>query len=298
MTEISAKPGELIVVVGPTGTGKTDLAIALAERLGGEVIGADSVQIYRRFDIGSGKPSIEERSRVRHHLVDVIEPDAPIDAAQFAELADRAIEDVHQRGKVAIVCGGTFLWVKSLLFGLAAAAPKDEEIRARHREMAEREGRAALHAQLAKIDPVSAAKLAPNDLVRVSRAIEVFELTGRPLSEVHADHGFAQPRYAFKLVGVARERDELDRRIRARTIGWVEQGWVDEVKQLCADGFREARPMSSVGFRQVLDHIEGRLVREALVDEIVKVTRVLVRRQRTWLRDEPVTWLSPGSTAT
>ncbi|MFO0659435.1 MAG: tRNA (adenosine(37)-N6)-dimethylallyltransferase MiaA [Polyangiaceae bacterium] len=292
MIEVSVDPGQLVVVVGPTGTGKTDLAIALAEQLDGEVIGADSVQIYQRFDIGSGKPSVAERARVRHHLVDIVDARHPIDAAQFAALADQAIADVLQRGKRPIICGGTFLWVKSLLFGLAEAAPRDESIRERHRLRADQEGRPALHAELAKIDPASAAKLAPNDLVRVSRALEVFELTGRPLSEVHSGHGFSEPRYSFKLVGPHRERDELDRRLRARVLGWLEQGWLDEVHGLIRDGFRDTRPMSSVGYKQMLDLIDGRLDEKQLVDEIVKVTRVLVRRQRTWLRDEPVQWLN------
>src|SRR6185503_17437759 len=162
----------LTVVVGPTASGKTALAIRLAEERGGEIVSADSVQIYRRFAVGTGKPSASEQARAVHHLIDVLEPDQPIDAAGWATLATRTIDEVRARGKEPIVCGGTFLWVRALLFGLAEAPAGDPVVRARHREQAEREGRPALHAALSQVDPQSAARLAPNDFVRVSRALE------------------------------------------------------------------------------------------------------------------------------
>lgn len=279
---------ELLVVVGPTATGKTDLAIELAEAFGGEVIGADSVQIYRGFDIGSGKPTAEEMARARHHMVDIVDPLEPMDAQRFAELADQAIADVRARGRVPIVCGGTFLWVKALTLGLAAAPPADTSVRAKHTAVVEAEGRPALHAMLAAVDPESAARLSPNDFVRVSRALEIFELSGRPQSAWHAEHNFRGVRHKARFVGVSRERDELDARIEQRTASWLERGWVEEVASLVARGFRGARAMGSVGYRQVLDHIEGRLSREELATAIVRSTRVFVRRQRTWLRDQSV----------
>lgn len=286
---------ELVVVVGPTATGKTDLAIQLAERWDGEVVSADSVQIYREFDIGSGKPTADERSRARHHLIDLLDPMAPIDAARFAGLADEAIADVRARGHVPIVCGGTFLWVKALLFGLAPTPAADPAIRARHDDLVGREGREALHAALAKVDSESAERLSPNDVVRVSRALEIFELTGRPQGEWFAEHGFREPRYASRLVGVSRARDVLDQRIEARTRGWLEAGWVDEVRRLLAAGRGEARAMGSVGYKQVRAFVQGGLVEADLATEIVRATRTFVRRQRTWLRDQPVTWLDPGA---
>jgi tRNA dimethylallyltransferase len=284
--------GELLVVVGPTASGKTELAVRLAERFGGEVIGADSVQIYRGFDVGSGKPTAEERARAPHHLVDVADPLEAFDAQRFAELGERAIADVRARGRVPIVCGGTFLWVRALVMGLAPAPPADAGVRARHAAFVEAEGRAALHARLAVVDPESATRLAPNDYVRVSRALEIHELSGKPQSAWFAEHGFRTARHAARLLGVERAREEIDRRLEARTARWLASGWIDEVKRLRAEGQGEARAMGSVGYRQVAEHLDGQIRGDALAGAIVRATRVFVRRQRTWLRDEPVTWVS------
>src|SRR6187549_884064 len=163
----------LWVVVGPTASGKTSLAVELCEQHGGEIVSADSVQVYRHFEVGTGKPSSEERARARHHLIDVIEPSEPMDAARFAELAELALLDIRARGKRPIVCGGTFLWVRALIHGLVPAPPADPEIRTRHQVRVAEVGRAGLHADLALIDPEVAQRLAPNDFVRVSRALEV-----------------------------------------------------------------------------------------------------------------------------
>ena len=182
--DVDLSGAEIAVVVGPTASGKSALALELAEAHHGEIVGADSVQVYRWFDVGSSKPTAEERARVPHHLVDVADPDAPLDAASYAELADKAIADVRSRGKLPIVCGGTYLWVRALLYGLAKAPPGDPAIRMRLSAWAEAEGRAALHHRLTEVDPVAAARLSPNDFVRVSRALEVFELSGKPISGV------------------------------------------------------------------------------------------------------------------
>lgn len=287
------EPDELVVVVGPTASGKSALAMQLAMDHDGEIIGADSVQVYRAFDIGSGKPSTEDRARVIHHLVDVIDPLDHFDAARFVALADEAIADIRGRGRTPIVCGGTFLWVKALLFGLAPMPPGDPTIRKRHEEEANQAGRPALHARLARIDPSAAERLDENDLVRVSRALEVFELTGKTLTSWHAEHQFRQARHRARLLGVTRSREELDARIRQRTRDWLDAGWIDEARSLLARGYRDARAMQAVGFRQVREHIDGELAADALEDTIVRATRKFVRRQRTWLRDEPVTWVAP-----
>jgi len=286
---------ELLVVVGPTASGKTELAVRLAERFGGEVVGADSVQVYRGFDVGSGKPTAEERRRAPHHLVDVADPLEPFDAQRFAALADQAIADIRARGRVPIVCGGTYLWVRALVRGLAPAPPADPTVRARHAAIAEAEGRAALHARLAAADPESAARLAPNDFVRVSRALEVWELSGKPQSAWFAEHGFRETRHAARLFGVERPREEIDRRIEARTARWLAEGWVDEVRDLVARGYGEARAMGSVGYRQIQEHLAGAIPAEDLAGAIVRATRVFVRRQRTWLRGEPVEWVALGA---
>jgi tRNA dimethylallyltransferase len=196
---------------------------------------------------------------------------------------------------VPIVCGGTYLWVRALVRGLAPAPPADPAVRARHAAIAEAEGRAALHARLAAADPESAARLAPNDFVRVSRALEVWELSGKPQSAWFAEHGFRETRHAARLYGVERPREEIDRRIEARTARWLAAGWVDEVRDLVARGYGGARAMGSVGYRQIQEHLAGAIPAEDLAGAIVRATRVFVRRQRTWLRDEPVEWVAPGA---
>jgi tRNA dimethylallyltransferase len=289
---------QLLCIVGPTASGKSALALRLASELGGEILSADSMQIYRGFDIGTGKPSLEEREQVPHHLIDVAEPLDTWDAARWADEALRLIGEIRARGRVPIVCGGTFLWVRALVYGLADAPRADEALRQRHRAWAEQEGRAALHARLAQVDPATAKRLAPNDFVRVSRALEVFELTGRPMSEVQAAHGFRAPRFAARLVGVARERDEQDALIATRVRGMLAAGWVREVESLIAAGYGDSRVMGSVGYRQVFEAVSGNATSDqaALADAIVRATRVFARRQRTWLRDQPVEWLAPDAT--
>ncbi len=288
---LAARPTATVVVVGPTASGKSALAVGVAERAGGELVSADSVQVYRRFDLGSGKPSAEERARAPHHLVDVRDPDDPMDAAQFVAAARAAIEDVRARGKVPVVCGGTFLWVKALFWGLAEAAPADPELRARYKEIADREGAPAIHARLAVVDPVIAARLHPNDLVRTSRALEVFESTGRRLSDAQREHGFARTWGDPVLFGVRRDPATLDARIRARAAEWLERGWVDEVRALVGAGYGDARAMTSVGYREVAAYVRGELPEAELLDKIVQSTRVFARRQRTWLARADVTWL-------
>ena len=284
---------DLVAIVGPTATGKTALAVELAERIGGEIVGADSVQIYRGFDVGSGKPSPEELARAPHHLVSAVDPLDHVDAATWAARAADAIGDVRARGRRAIVCGGTFLWVKALLYGLAETPAGNADVRDRHRALAEREGRAALHASLSAVDPESASRLHPNDFVRVSRALEVFELTGRPLSAWQSEHGFATARWPARLVAVRVEPGVLTERIRARARAWLEGGrWEEEVRALVAGGYGDARAMGSVGYAQVKAVVDGALPREELETAVVRATRVFARRQRTWLNHADVTWVA------
>lgn len=284
-------PGELLAIVGPTATGKTALAVALAEALGGEIISADSVQIYRGFDVGSGKPTPLERARAPHHLVDAIDPLDHVDAAGWAQLAERAIADVRERGRVPIVCGGTFLWTKALLFGLAEAPAANAEARERHRVIAERDGRPALHARLREVDAEAADRLHPNDLVRVSRALEVHELTGKPMSAWQREHAFARPRHRARLLAIACDPATLTDRITARVRCWLDAGWTEEVKALIAAGYDGARAMTSVGYAQVRAAVAGEIAPADLELAIVRATRVFARRQRTWLNHADVTWL-------
>lgn len=259
---------------------------------------ADSVQVYRGFDIGSGKPTLAERARVPHHLIDVADPGQAMDAASWAGLADQAISEIRARGRPPVVCGGTFLWVRALLFGLSKAPPADPAVRERHRALAEVEGRPAVHAALVKVDAAAAARLEPNDLVRVSRALEVYELTGTPQTEWHARHGFRDRRHSARLVGVKWSADELSERIRVRTEAMLDAGLLDEVRRLLSEGHGGARAMQSVGYRQAAEALDaGHVDRAALLEAIVRRTRIFARRQRTWLRDELVDWLTPADAA-
>jgi tRNA dimethylallyltransferase len=286
-----AHPRDLLAVVGPTGSGKTAFAVALAEQLGGEIVSADSVQIYRAFDVGSGKPSAEELARARHHLVSAIDPMDAIDAASWAERATRAIDEVRARGRIPIVCGGSFLWVKALIYGLARLPSADAQVRARHRALAQADGRGALHARLREVDPQSAARLHPNDAVRVSRALEVYEVTGRAMSAWQTDHGFARTAHRVRFLARSYDAPTLAARIGARVREWLASGWVEEVKMLLSRGYREARAMGSVGYAQVRATVDGTLPADALEAAIVRATRTFARRQRTWLKSEDVTWL-------
>ncbi len=284
-------PDRLLCVVGETASGKSELAMDVCARIQGEIVSADSVQVYRGFDLGSGKPTSQERARAAHHVIDVIDPLERIDAMSFARLADQAIADIRARGKIPVVCGGTFFWMRALVLGLAPAPSANEVIRARHRTIAEEHGRAALHEELSRVDPRAAARLHPNDMVRVSRALEVCELSGRLVSDLQKDHGFATPRFASVMVGLATTPEQLTERIARRVDGWLEQGWIDEVRALVAQGYGSSRAMGSVGYAEVLAHIDGRLEREVLRDRIVQSTRIFARKQRTWLKSAPVEWL-------
>jgi tRNA dimethylallyltransferase len=288
---LAQETADPLAIVGPTASGKTSLAMALAERLGGEIVSADRVQVYRGFDVGSGKPSGDERARVPHHLIDAIDPLEPMDAARWAALALASIADIRGRGRVPILCGGTFLWMKALLFGLAPAPAGDPVVRERHRVLAEEQGRAALHARLQAVDAECAARIHPNDLLRVSRALEVYELSGKSQSAWQREHGFARERQRARLVAIALDSTTLTGRIRARVSEWLARGWIDEVEGLLGRGCGSARAMGSVGYAQVRAMIEGRLARDQLHEAIVCATRVYARRQRTWLARAEITWL-------
>lgn len=289
----TVEPDELLVLVGETASGKTRLAIELARAWDGEIIGADSVQVYRGFDIGSGKPTAEELSGVRHHLLDVADPEEDFDAARFVELADAAIADVRARGKVPIVCGGSYLWVRALLHGLASAPRAPKELRAALQAEAEREGAPALHARLSRVDPTSAARLHPNDAVRLVRALEVFESTGKPLSAWQEEHGFRPERHRARQIAIAWDRAVLEARIEQRIATMLAHGWIDEVRGLLAQGFAQTRAMGAVGYAEVRAHVEQGTPENELAPAIHRATKIFARRQRTWLAKANVTWV-PG----
>jgi tRNA dimethylallyltransferase len=283
---MTRSPG-LLVLTGPTASGKTAAAVRLAEHFGGELVGADSVQVYRGFDIGASKPKASELHGIAHHLLDVREANQPLDAAEFARLADAAIADVRARGKLPIVVGGSGLWLRALLRGLVAAPAVDAELRARLDAEAQQGGAARLHTRLAQIDAQAAAQIHPNDRVRIVRALEVFEQTGQPLGALRGAHALGAPRYRALRVVLELPADELGRRIEQRTGAMIAEGFEAEVRRLLERYGREARPLGAVGYREMVTHVCDGIPFDETVRAINRATRIYARRQRTWLRSEP-----------
>ncbi len=278
---------KILVIAGPTASGKTSVAVELARRYGGELVGGDSVQVYRGFDIGSAKPTTAELGTIPHHLIDVIEPTESIDAAGFAAHADRAIEAISARGHLPIVVGGTGLWLRALLRGLVELPLPDMAIRARLEDEARAVGPPALHARLAEIDPLYAAAIHPNDELRIVRALEVYEQTGQPLGELHRAHQKGSPRYPFTFIALDRPREDLYARIDMRIDAMLEAGWLAETRQLIARYGPDIRALHSVGYRELVAHLEHHVPFDETVRRIRKSTRVYTRRQRTWLASDP-----------
>jgi tRNA dimethylallyltransferase len=290
----------LVVIVGPTGAGKTRLAMRLAEHTGGEVVSADSQQVYAGMDIGTGKVTPEERARVPHHVVDVVRPDEDMTAQRFVELADRAIADAARRGKPVIVCGGTGLYVRALLLGLFAGPPASPELRAELTETARRDGVAALHAELARVDPVIAAKIDRNDEKRIVRAVEVYRLTGEPMSAHQArhDHRSMPSRYPARLVGLAPERASLYQAIDQRVEAMIEAGLEREVAALRARGYLPPlRSQQAIGYAELHEAATGRVERPRAIELIKRNSRHYARRQLSWYRtDHTIGWhVDPGA---
>jgi len=286
----------LLVIAGPTATGKTAAAIDVARHFGGELVGADSVQVYRGFDIGSAKPTASELGGVTHHLLDVFDPDQDVDAVAYANLADAAIRDIMFRERLPIVVGGTGLWIRALVRGLVDVPPVDREIRQRLEATAANSGAPSLHARLVGVDPLSAEAIHPNDTVRIIRALEVYEQTGTPLGALRAEHALGAPRYRALFVAVDTEREQHARVIAERAAQMLDAGWIDEVRSLRARWGGGVRPFSSVGYREVLAHVRDEVPLEETLRQIRKSTRIYARRQRTWFKGEPgVTWWSDST---
>ncbi|HEX2686392.1 MAG TPA: tRNA (adenosine(37)-N6)-dimethylallyltransferase MiaA [Kofleriaceae bacterium] len=290
----------LVVIVGPTGAGKTRLAIRLADHTGGEVVSADSQQVYAGMDIGTGKVTRDDRARVPHHVIDVVRPNEDMTAQRFVELADRAIAEVTARGKPVIVCGGTGLYVRALLLGLFSGPPASPELRAELTELARQRGTAALHAELVRVDPVAAAKIDKNDGKRIIRALEVFRMTGEPMSVHQAkhDHRSTPPRYPARLVGLSPDREALYCAIDRRVDAMIEAGLEGEVAALRAQGYRPPlRSQQAIGYAELHDAADGRVIRERALELIKRNSRHYARRQLSWYRtDKAIHWhADPGA---
>jgi tRNA dimethylallyltransferase len=277
----------IVVIAGPTAVGKTAQAVALAQRFDAELIGADSVQVYRGFDIGSSKPTAAELQGVRHHLIDICEPTELIDAAEYARRADAAIAEVAARGKLPIVVGGTGLWLRALTRGLVALPQVDRPLRARLEAEWDAVGGAVMHERLARVDPLSATRIHPNDKLRVVRALEVFEQTGVPLGEARRDHALGLPRYEALSYVLDLPSEEHRARVTERVDAMLANGFADEVRGLLARYGGQARAFGAVGYRQMVEHLEAGVPLAETTQQIVRVTLLYARRQRTWWSTDP-----------
>lgn len=293
MTTPRAERARLVALVGPTAGGKTDLGVALATRLGAEIVSVDSRQVYRRLDIGTAKPDAAARAAVPHHLIDVVEPDEPFDAARFATLGRDVVGGILGRGRNVLLVGGSGLYLRALTEGLCPAPPADPEVRAALARELALHGVAALHAELARHDPGAAARIAPRDAVRISRALEVLRITGRPLSAWQEEHAFADRPWDVLFLVLCPPADELEVRIARRSRQMWDDGLVAETESVLAAGFApDLKPLQAIGYREAQEHLRGALDREQAIERVRVATRQYAKRQRTWFRARPDTeWL-------
>jgi tRNA dimethylallyltransferase len=290
--ERADKP-KIVYLLGPTGVGKTDAALSVAARLQGEIVSADSMQVYRYMDIGTAKPTLEQRHGIPHHLIDVVDPDQPFDAALFREHATEAIRGILSRGNRVVVCGGTGLYLKALDQGLFHGPGRDEKIRRDLRESIRREGLAHVVEQLRRVDALALSRIDPHDERRVIRAMEVFLLTGKPLSEWHREHRFEEKPFTVLKIGLDRPRNLLYIRINRRCDAMVKAGLLDEVAALLDRGYAPELPsFQGVGYRQMVEQLKGRLSSEDAIALMRRDTRRLAKRQMTWFRADPeIVWV-------
>jgi len=297
MDERAAHPPLLRALVGPTATGKSALALALAERHGLELLSLDSMLVYRGMDLGTAKPSAEELARVPHHLIDLVEPGVAFSAQLYLEHAAQAELAIAARGARGLYVGGTALYLKALVSGLFEGPAPEPELRAELARRAREQGPEALHAELARIDAQSAARIHPRDEKRVLRALEVHAQTGRALSDWQAQWGAEQQGRPRRLVGLLVEAEELETRIRERTRALLESGWAREALQLEQRGGLGPSARQAIGYAEALELARGTLDFEQALARIALRTRQFARRQRTWLRRFPeIRWVrAPGA---
>lgn len=286
----------LFAVVGPTASGKSALAMALAEAMGGEIVSVDSAQVFRGLDIGTAKPSAEEQRRVRHHLIDIIAPNEQWSAADYSRAADAAIADIRARGRTPILCGGTGLWLRALVHGIFEAPAIDPEVRSAVREAIERLGAPVLHAELASVDPEAAARIQPTDPQRIGRALEVYRQCGVPISRLQAEHGFREVRYSLVATGLHWPRERLAERIAERTQSMYAGGLVEEVRGALEGGLAPDAPgLSIIGYRDAVRHVLGQMDLEEAIRATETATRQYAKRQRNWFRGQSgIEWIEPG----
>jgi tRNA dimethylallyltransferase len=287
---------KVVVISGPTGIGKTAAAIRAAETFNGEIISADSMQIFRYMDIGTAKPTREEQARVRHYMIDIADPDEAFDALKFAEIAREKIGKLHERNILPVVAGGTGFYIRALLHGLFDALPVDTHIRTRLKQEAEEKGLDFLYCRLQQCDPYSAEKIHPNDRYRILRGLEVYETTGKTISEYQRGHGFADEPFNALKIGICTDRAVLYERINRRVEAMIAEGLIEEVKNLLNMGYSSSlNSMQSIGYRHIAEILEKSVPIDEAVATMKQDTRRYAKRQMTWFRADPqVIWTEPG----
>jgi tRNA dimethylallyltransferase len=283
----------MVLILGVTASGKGTVAFELARKIDAEIISIDSMKVYRRMDIGTAKPSPERRSQVKYHLIDVVEPNESFSVDRFLELAHAAIKQISLGNKPVVAVGGAAMYIKALLYGLFDGPGAHTEIRKRLKAQIDSQGPAELYRQLAQIDPHAAQRIHPNDARRIVRALEVFELTGKPISSFQKQFDAEQMPNDWKIIGLRRDKSVESRRINARVKRMIDDGLVDEVKSLLA----EDRPLSkqahcAIGYAEIIDYLEGKMTLEKAIEKIKINTRRLAKAQRTWFKTfRQVNWL-------
>jgi len=282
----------MVILLGPTGVGKSKLVLELAEAFGGEILSADSMQVYRYMDIGTAKPTPEDQKRVRHHLIDLVTPDQPFHAALYRTLGRKTIDHLYKRGKPIWVVGGTGLYIKALTQGLFPGPKIDPTVRERLKQKAKEKGEAFLYQCLKEVDPKTASHLHPHDLFRTIRALEVFDSTGVPISFFREQHRFGESPYLSLKIGLEMDRKMLYRRIEERVDQMMERGFLQEVKGLIEMGYSsELKPMQSLGYKQLIQFLLKKMGRGEAVQQIKRDTRHYAKRQWTWFKADPeVCW--------
>ena len=283
----------MILILGVTGSGKSRLAFDLAESMGAEIISIDSMKVYRRMDIGTAKPPKAACERIKYHLIDVIEPSNSFSVGLFLELAYAAIKQIESSNKPIIAVGGTALYIKALLYGLFEGPGTDEQIRARLGQQAEDKGLEYLYQELKKIDSIAAKRIHPNDRKRIVRALEVYEITGKPISSLQEQFEAEKSIHNWNIIGLRREKTVENKQINARVKKMIDSGLVDEVKSLLA----EDKPLSqqarcAIGYAEIIEYLDGRITLDDAIELIKKNTRRLAKNQRTWFKTfKNVNWL-------
>lgn len=288
-------PPRILVICGPTASGKTGVALRLSEIKSIEAISADSRQVYRQLDIGTAKPTFEELSRLRHHLIDVVEPDASFSVADFVNQAHQAVAEIVKAGRLPVVVGGTGLYILALTEGLADIPAANLQLRHKFQSLAAEHGNSYLLQKLRKVDPVMADRLSPADQVRIIRALEVEAQCGSPLSELQQRHQFSERPYRVLKIGLSYDREELYRRIDCRVEQMFKDGLVDEVAGLLARGFSpELKGLKTIGYREVITHLLGKQGLAETIALVQRNSRRYAKRQLTWFRrDSSIIWVDP-----